>query len=322
RILTLVVARRPNPPPVLDPGSRGVLLRLLIAALVSALVSGVLARYLARPLSHLGLASQRLAEGDLATRVGTPLTGRRDEFGSLARDIDHMATKLDQMQTANRRLLRDVSHELRSPLARLSVALEIARNRDCKPVEGELDRIQLECDRLESLIDEVLDLLRESSETQPLSREPFSLAELLEDLQSVVGYEVPERVPGIRIHAEQDVEINANRELIWRALENLVRNALIHTDEQSGVDITLEPSDEPPGATICIGDRGPGLAQQHLEKVFEPFYRAQEARDRGTGGYGLGLAIAAAAVRRHGGTLSARNREGGGLEMVMTLPSA
>ncbi|MBT8062775.1 MAG: HAMP domain-containing protein [Xanthomonadales bacterium] len=316
----LVVARRPTPPPVLEPGQRGVMIRLLIAAFVSGLVSFLLARHLASPLSQLGAASRSLAGGDLSTRIGLPLTKRKDEFGGLALDFDRMAVRLEELQTANRRLLRDVSHELRSPLARLSVALEIARNRDCEPVQGELDRIALEAERLESLINEVLDLLRETSETRPLHTERFSIRELLADLQGIVSYEAPESSPGIVLHDGQDVEISANRELVWRALENLVRNALIHSDPASGVEISLASEAGDPTAVIKVSDRGPGLAEQHLEKIFEPFYRAQEARDRKSGGHGLGLAIAAAAIRRHGGTLTALNREGGGLEMVVKLP--
>lgn len=316
----LVVARRPTPPPVLEPGERGVMIRLLIAAFVSGVVSFILARYLASPLTQLGAASRSLAGGDLSTRIGLPLTARKDEFGGLALDFDRMAARLEELQAANRRLLRDVSHELRSPLARLSVALEIARNRDCEPVTGELDRIALEAERLEILINEVLDLLRETSESRPLQTERFSLRELLTDLRGVVSYEAPETSAGIVLLDGPDAIIDANRELIWRALENLARNALIHSDPQAGVEISLNVVADESAAEIKVSDRGPGLAEQHLEKIFEPFYRAQEARDRNSGGHGLGLAIAAAAIRRHGGTLKAFNRQGGGLEMVARLP--
>ena len=200
------------------------------------------------------------------------------------------------------------------------MALEIARNRDCEPVTGELDRIALEAERLEILINEVLDLLRETSESQPLQTERFSLRELLTDLRGVVSYEAPETSAGIVLLDGPDAIIDANRELIWRALENLARNALIHSDPQAGVEISLNMVAEESAVEIKVSDRGPGLAEQHLEKIFEPFYRAQEARDRNSGGHGLGLAIAAAAIRRHGGTLKAFNRQGGGLEMVARLP--
>jgi two-component system sensor histidine kinase CpxA len=265
------------------------------------------------------VAGQRLAGGDLSTRIGPPLTQRRDEFGRLAADIDEMAARLDELQSANRRLLRDVSHELRSPLARLRVAVEIARNRDSEAVRGELDRIELEAERLEALVDEVLDLLRDSSGAAPLNRERFDLRELLADLQNVVNYEAPEGSPGVLFKPGEDLPIDADRELLWRALENLIRNALIHTNAEAGVELSARRD----GAwlEVQVADRGPGLPPSQLEKVFEPFYRVQEARDRASGGHGLGLAIAAAAVRRHQGDISARNRAGGGLEMLVRLPA-
>jgi len=305
----------------MEPGLRGLSVRLLLAALVSALVSAVLARYLSRPLEQLGQASRRLASGDLSTRVGPPLQGRADEFGALARDLDEMAARLQELQSANQQLLRDVSHELRSPLARLRVALEIARNRDAGTVRSELDRIELESERLETLVDEVLDLLRESSQASPMNLECFDLGELLTDLGSVVNYEVPEHSPGIGVDVTDPLPVEGDRELLWRAIENLLRNALLHTDASRGVE--LRAWRDGSGVTfITVADRGPGVPAAQLERIFEPFYRVQEARDRQSGGHGLGLAIAAAAVRRHRGSITARNREGGGLEFVVALPPA
>ncbi len=317
---TLVILNRAPPRAIFEPGPRGALLRLLAAAVLSAVVSWFLARYLSRPLEHLGRASRRLAAGDLSARVGPPLEGRKDEFGSLAADFDEMAGRLQALQTANRRLLRDVSHELRSPLARLRVALEIARNRGGSEVGGELDRIELESGRLEALVDEVLDLLRESSEANPLNTERFDLCELLADLRDTVNYEAPDGSPGVILEADGPIMIEGDRELLWRAVENLLRNALIHTGASEGVQLSAHQDADTGATRIAVGDRGPGLPAQHLDKIFEPFYRAQEARERDTGGHGLGLAIAAAAVHRHRGTIEARNREGGGLEIRISLP--
>ncbi|NND43899.1 MAG: HAMP domain-containing protein [Xanthomonadales bacterium] len=319
-VYRLVVMRRPPPRALLAPGFRGILHRLVIAALVAALVSYFLARQLVAPMERLGEATRKLAGGDLSTRVGPPVTGRKDEFGRLAADVDEMAARLEELQTANRRLLRDVSHELRSPLARLRVALEIARNRDAGVVTGELDRIELESERLEALVDEVLDLLRESSGSGPLQRTRFDVRELLADLQQTVNYEAPDGSPGMVVEAGEPLPVHADRELLWRALENLVRNALLHTDARQGVEVVARRDDASQWIEITVADRGPGLAEQHLEKIFEPFYRVQEARDRDSGGHGLGLAIAAAAVRRHRGEISAHNRAGGGLEMRLRFP--
>jgi two-component system sensor histidine kinase CpxA len=320
KVYRLVVLRRPPPGTLLEPGIRGMAWRLAIAAIVSALVSFLIARYLTAPMVHLGVASGRLARGDLSTRVGRPLTDRKDEFGGLANDFDEMASRLQELQRASRRLLRDVSHELRSPLARLRVALEIARNRESAAVAGELDRIELESERLETLVDEVLDLLRESSEVTPLKLELFDLVELLTDLQSVVNYEVPENLPGVLLETSRPLEIRADRELLWRAIENLLRNALIHTADKTGVELRAQAGENGTTLDIYVRDSGPGVPSGQLENIFQPFYRVQEARDRKSGGHGLGLAIAQAAIRRHGGFIEARNRESGGLEIHISLP--
>jgi two-component system sensor histidine kinase CpxA len=230
-----------------------------------------------------------------------------------------MAGELQASQQANQRLLRDVSHELRSPLARLRVALEIARNRDAGAVKQELDRIELESDRLDGLVGEVLDLLRESSGASRLRLESMDLVELLRDLLEAVGYEAPEgREP--TLEAEAPITLTADRELLWRTFENLLRNALLHAGGAAPVRVRAGTTDRGQWVEVRVLDRGPGVPPERLAHLFDPFYRVQEARDRETGGHGLGLAIAAAAVRRHGGTIEARNRAGGGLEMLVKLP--
>jgi signal transduction histidine kinase len=319
RVYTLVSAARPPPKSLLAPGPWGVGMRLAVAAVISALVSLLLARYLAAPLALLSRASRRLATGDLATRVGAPLDRRKDEFGQLASDMDEMARRLQVSQQANQRLLRDVSHELRSPLARLRVALEIARNKDQRQVATELDRIELESERLENLVDEVLGLLRESTGPAELNITHFDLAELLQDLVETVNYETGEEADEIELQAPGPVLLDADRELLWRVFENLLRNATLHSQGAGGITICLEQaaSEE---VHVCVRDSGPGIAESHIDRIFEPFYRVDEARSRGAGGHGLGLAIAASAVRRHGGRISASNRELGGLEVRVVLP--
>jgi len=188
-------------------------------------------------------------------------------------------------------------------------------------VTGELDRIELESERLEALIDGVLDLLRESSDTSPVKKEKFDLVELLEDLQEVVRYEIPEDHPGIELKAKGPISVTADRELLWRAFENLIRNALIHAGDNSGIEVEAAVSNDGKQIDVYVRDSGTGLSPQHLEQIFKPFYRVQEARDRSSGGHGLGLAIAAAAIKRHAGTITAKNRESGGLEMHVSLPA-
>lgn len=320
---TLISTGRRPPGMLLAPGPRGVGMRLAVAAVISALVSFLLARYLAAPLGQLSRASRQLATGDLSVRVGAPLDQRKDEFGQLALDMDEMAGRLQVAQQANRRLLRDVSHELRSPLARLRVALEIARNKDQNQVAVELDRIELESERLEKLVDEVLSLLRESSVSQELKLQKFDLAELLQDLVETVNYESGDDGGRVRLETQSPLLLDADRDLLWRVFENLLRNALIHGGENGPIEVSAATSSEQE-VVVSVKDSGPGIAEQHLAKIFEPFYRVDEARTRKAAGqstgHGLGLAIAASAVRRHGGRISASNRKGDGLEVRVTLP--
>jgi len=318
RSYTVYTVKRAPPSTILAPGPAGTALRLAAAAILSAMISFFLARSLSVPLEQLSAASRRIAAGDLKTRVGHSLPERKDEIGRLATDFDAMASRLQAMQQANQRLLQDVSHELRSPLARLTVALEIARKKGAPNVESELDRIELESERLGALVNDVLGLLRESSETVPKVDEEFDLNVLLNDLVDVVNYEVPEGKPGITWKPVQPFPYRGDRELLWRAMENLLRNALRHTEPDNGVILSLER--ERKQVHLSVRDFGPGLPEGELEKIFVPFYRVQESRDRGSGGHGLGLSIAANAVRRHGGRIAARNANDGGLIVQVSLP--
>jgi len=316
---TLISTGRKPPRALLAPGPQGVGMRLGVAAIISAFVSLLLARYLAAPLGQLSRASRQLATGDLTARVGAPLAERKDEFGQLAMDMDEMAGRLQVSQQANQRLLRDVSHELRSPLARLRVALEIARNKDQSLVVDELNRIELESERLEKLVDEVLSLLRESTGSQELKTQRFDLAELLQDLVETVNYEIAEGREPIELRLESSLLLDADRELLWRVFENLLRNAKIHSGDAEGIEVSAKQVSGKE-IQVCVWDSGPGIAETHIKRIFEPFYRVDEARNRSSGGHGLGLAIAASAVRRHGGRISASNRQDGGLEVRVVLP--
>ena len=322
RPYAVYTVNRTPPSTILAPGPEGTALRLAAAALISALISYFLARSLATPLEALRRASRKIAAGDLATRVSRGMPARQDEIGQLAADFDAMAVRLEAMQVANRRLLQDVSHELRSPLARLSVALEIARKKGAGHIEAEIERISLESERLETLVNDVLGLLRESSDATSRLDEDIELNDLLTDLVDVVNYEVPEGKPGIAWAPAEPCVLHGDRELLWRAVENLLRNALRHTDPERGVRLSLEPSRKKSNVLITVRDFGEGVPEGELEKIFEPFYRVQESRDRGSGGHGLGLSIAINAVHRHGGTIEARNAPDGGLVAQISLPAA
>lgn len=317
---TIFLVDRIPPTTILAPGPDGTAMRILAGALISALVSFFLARSLTAPLEALRTATRRIASGDLDARVAETTPQRRDEFGQLGADFNQMAARLQTMQQASRRLLRDVSHELRSPLARLSVALEIARKKGSETIKPELDRIALEGDRLESLVNDVLGLLRESSENSPKQDETFDLSALLTELVEVVNYEVTAGNPGVQWQPAEAVPFHGDRELIWRTMENLLRNALRHTDAQRGVVLGLKAEDANRQILISVRDFGTGVPEAEVEKIFEPFYRVQESRDRHSGGHGIGLAIAAAAVGRHGGVIKAENVAGGGLCVKVCLP--
>jgi two-component system sensor histidine kinase CpxA len=317
---TIYTVNRTPPATLLAPGPQGTALRLVAAAVISALISYFLARSLVTPLEELRKASRKIAAGDLATRVSKTMPRRQDEIGQLATDFDIMTSRLQAMQQANQRLMQDVSHELRSPLARLSVALEIARKKGVGEIGSEIDRITLESERLGTLVNDVLGLLRESSETIPRFDEDLDLSALLTDLVEVVNYEVPEGKPGISWRTTAPCDFHGDRELLWRAMENLLRNALRHTDPDRGVLLDLIVSKRKSSVRLEVRDFGSGVPEGELEKIFEPFYRVQESRDRGSGGHGLGLSIAANAVQMHGGSIQASNAQDGGLVVSISMP--
>jgi two-component system sensor histidine kinase CpxA len=317
---TIYLVDRIPPTTILAPGPDGTALRILAGAVISALVSFFLARSLTAPLEELRTATRRIASGDLDARVAETIPQRRDEFGQLGADFNQMADRLQTMQRASRRLLRDVSHELRSPLARLTVALEIARKKGSDAIAPELNRIALEGERLESLVNDVLGLLRETSENSPKQDETLDLSAMLSELVEVVNYEVLDGKPGVQWQDPGPVSFVGDRELLWRTMENLLRNALRHTDKDRGVILKLLADASKLQLHISVRDFGPGVPEAELEKIFEPFYRVQESRDRNTGGHGIGLSIASAAVVRHGGVIHAENVADGGLCVNVCLP--
>lgn len=314
----------PAPPPrLLFSASRGgTLARLFLAALLSAIVSWILARSLARPLVQLRQTSLALAVGRLDSRVEGKILNRGDEVGDLARSFNRMATEIETQDRSRQRLLRDVAHELRSPLARMQVALELARG-DRLVAQPELDLISREISRLEKLISEVLGLLRDTGSVSAMELERFSLNELLKSIVESVNFEAEARGLGnIRFHPHANPELMLSPELIYRAMENLLRNASRFTDAQRGVDLSLEVVAGGKECKLTIRDYGPGVSAEFLPQLFEPFSRDSAARERSSSdtSWGLGTAIAATAIQRHGGSIKAENAPEGGLEITVVLP--
>ena len=292
---------------------------IVVALVVSAIVSALLAWYVAAPLARIRLSTRRFAEGHLDARVGHLRFGRSTEVTSLASEFDRMADRIRILVENNRRLVRDVSHELRSPLARLRVAVELARGQDSAAVEQSLDRIERESDRLEGMLAQAIELSR--LETRPeRATETFRLDELLEDVISNADYEGAPLGRQVVLAATAPLAVEGSRDALYSAIENIVRNALVYTGDGSVVEVRLEHEASTGHALLRIRDHGPGVAESDLRRIFEPFYRTDSARARSSGGTGLGLAIAHRAIANHQGDVFARNADGGGLEVVIRLP--
>jgi len=300
-----------------------VALPLILAALVSGLVCFLLARYLTAPLGRLRRATEAYAAGDLSARVAPTLGTRKDEVADLAHAFDHMAQRLQELMASQRQLLSDVSHELRSPLARLQVALGLARQRVAGQADAEFDRIEHEAERVNDLIGQLLSLAKLEASVAPATREPVDLAELLASIASDADYEARASRRRVAIERSEPAVIRGEARLLHSALENIVRNAVRYTPENTSVTLSLERDrGKPDSWRIVIRDQGPGVPEAMLPRLFEPFVRVGDARDRASGGYGLGLAIAQKAVRLHGGEVTALNEPAGGFCVVVTLPSA
>jgi two-component system sensor histidine kinase CpxA len=310
------VRRSPQLVDLIEP--RALAGRLLLLAAVVALPSWWIARHLSKPVAAVQGAARRLAAGELAARVGAA-SGRHDELGDLARDFDAMATRLEALVEGQRRLVRDVSHELRSPLARLRVALELARDRAGAEAAPALDRIEHESERLDALVQQILTLSRLDAASAPARRERVDVAELAESVAADASFEAEARRVEVAVAAGGAAVVEGDPDALRSALDNVVRNAVRHTGEASTVRIAVEAGAT--AVTVAVDDQGPGVPGAALGSLFEPFFRVEEARERDRGGAGLGLAIAARAVRLHGGDIVARNRREGGLVVTISLPA-
>lgn len=313
------------PPPPRGSFSRGLrtqALKLFAALLTGGALCYWLARILTAPVIKLRQTTQDLADGNLSARVGPALGKRRDELGSLGRDVDHMAERLESLITAQRRLLGDISHELRSPLARLGVALALARKRTGPEAGGALDRIERESENLNEMIGQLLTLTRLEGGMQGLKNTEVDLAGLLDETAGDADFEASNTNRSVRIVACEPCVTSGRVELLRSAIENVLRNAVRYTAEGTEVDIALryQRGSVKDYAVISVRDHGSGVPEEALSDIFRPFYRVEDARDRQTGGTGLGLAITEKAISLHGGTVRAANAPDGGLIIEMRIP--
>ncbi|MGD1149103.1 MAG: ATP-binding protein [Thermoanaerobaculaceae bacterium] len=319
-VLVLELRRPPGLVDLLDP--RELAPRLIALFVVAGVLCYGLARYLASPVAAVRLATKRLAAGDLSARVGPAVSRRRDEFADLARDIDTMAERVVTLLGSKQRLVRDVSHELRSPLGRLRVALELARKGPEDKTQHALDRIEDEADRLNTMIDQLLTLSRLEEGADESQRVVFDAAAIVAQVVDDAAFEAEARRCTVRLETSGQCEVAGSPGLLRSAVENVLRNAVHYSVEGTAIEVSVgaEGPSASGYAVIRVRDHGPGVPENLLREVFEPFFRVDQARDRSTGGTGLGLAIAARAVARHGGSIEARNAVGGGLEVVISLP--
>jgi signal transduction histidine kinase len=279
---------------------------------VIILLCYLLALNLTSPLRRLQKTLERFGQGDLTARVGSR---RRDELGQLSRTFDRMADRIETLLTAERRLLLDISHEIRSPLARLGVVIELARNSD--DIEGSLNRIQKEADRLNDLVGQLLQVTRAEGDRDKLAHEPVQLDDLLETIVEDCRIEAQARNCELDLNSPPEICVSGDPELLRRAIENIIRNAIRYSPPGSPVQIAL--TDQGAAAHICVRDHGPGVPEEALGRIFDPFYRVDTDRSRGGGGVGLGLAIARRAITLHAGELHASNAHPG-LLVEMDIP--
>lgn len=300
--------------------SGGGLIRLFtISTILASIACFLLAHYLSKPIWQLRLATKRLASGDLNARAGESLERRRDEIADLVRDFDAMAEQIRELLENQKRLLSDVSHELRSPLARLRVAIALARRREGDAQRMPHERIEKEIERLDEMIGRILTLSRLESGQQKLSTTQCDLNELIEEVLADARFEAERTGHRIEFASDAQVQVQANENLLRSSIENIVRNALYYTSGKEPIHVTLSAANGE--AILRIRDNGPGVPAEAIDKVFNPFYRVDDSREMVTGGTGLGLAIAKRAILAHEGTITARNAVPHGLLVEIRLPA-
>lgn len=287
---------------------------LLFTLLISAIASLVLAVSISRPLRELLQQNLQFADGKLDSRV-THLSRRQDELGQLGKSFNTMAERISALLTNQQRLLRDISHELRSPLARAQLALGLTERQQSLE---QLPRISQELDRLDSMLDELLTFSKLDAGQYQLQMQNFELTELLAEILDVNQVEAQAKSQQLHLLPCANLQIQADSRLLARAIENVLRNAIKYSPP--GSDISCSVAQHPKLCVVTICDQGPGIAENQLEAIFEPFYRVSNSRTASTGGTGLGLAIVAQITRQHGGEVRASNRPEGGLCISLQLP--
>jgi signal transduction histidine kinase len=314
--------RPPRRPSLWEADPETQALRLLAVLITAGIVCYGLARYLTSPVVELRKATQQLADGNLTARVSAKMGNRRDELADLGRDFDVMAERIESLMNAQKRLLSDISHELRSPLARLNVALGLARQRADGAAKNPHDRIELEAERLNNMIGWLLTLTSLESGAEKLDKSPVDLEGLVEEIVVDANYEARNRNCSVRVINSERCMTSGSKELLRSAIENVVRNSIRYTRDGTEIEISLfcQHNGNDSQAVLIVRDHGEGVPETALSDIFRPFYRIADARDRQTGGVGLGLSITDRVVRSHNGVVKAYNAPNGGLAVEIDLP--
>jgi two-component system sensor histidine kinase CpxA len=298
------------------------IVRVVAVLTVAGVFCFVLARNIARPIDRLRLAARNIANQQLQTRVDASVLSRKDELADLGRDFDRMAERIEHLVTAQRHLLADVSHALRSPLARLNVALGLARQRNGQPSSEHLDRIETEADRLNKLIGQLLTMARMDSGVDLERPTRFDLGSIVEEVSTDAEYEARQRQCAVAFSQKGACVVEGAREMLRGAVENVVRNAVRHTADRTRVDVSLECREGAGGgrAVVEVRDHGPGVPEEAVAGLFVPFNRVISDGTQSAERTGLGLAITRRTFEVHGGSATAANAPGGGFVVTLELP--
>lgn len=292
--------------------------RIAIALLISTTLCGLLARNMTRPIRSLQRTAMAIAGGDLTARTSPALAGRSDEIAFLAHDFDRMAERVQFLLDQQKLLLQDISHELRSPLARLSISAELVQRGDFSAVA----RMQSDIKSLEKMISDLLTLARIDASEKLSRRDLVHVGRLVQRIVRDASFEGTTDNKAVVQTGEFDRHVLADAGLLHSCIENIVRNALRHTPHGSVVEVKIIDISKPDSAllAITISDEGTGVPEQALEQIFDPFFRIGAQDTHKPGGAGLGLSISRRIANLYGGNITARNMTGGGLQVQVSLP--
>ena len=306
------------PPPLSERVPGDMIWVLKLGTIISALMCLVIAHYLSKPIERLRNATNEMARGNLDIRVGNTIGNRRDEIADLVRDFDSMAGELRNQIVSERNLLSGVSHELRSPIARMRLALALARGSDPHERAEMLDRIEQDTIQLDSMLDRILTVARlESGQYKP-KFESLSLNDVIDEVLDDARFEAAATDVSVNYIDDAIVSVDGDPGLLRSAIENVVRNAIFYSGQGGIVDVRLRVVDSQ--AVLSVRDNGKGVPEETLSLLFKPFYRVDDSRGTTTGGMGLGLAIVRNAMAAHGGSVTAGNVMPHGLEVELRMP--